>query len=352
MRSDRDQQLRVLLVDDSQVVRTVLARLLGASPDLKVVGEATDGREAVVQAVKLRPDVILMDVAMPDLDGIEATAQIMAQAPTAILVFSSEVRVDGRLVFEAVERGAMDVLAKPESPAAWSVMADQLPKEIRSVARSFAAGERSLAALVEEFELPPPPTAPCPIRYLAIGGSTGGPEALRELLAEMAPEPPMAVLIVQHIAREFEEGLADWLRGDLRLDVRLAREGEYPAPGMIRIGPQGSHLRLEGSGRLHLDRDAAPIRGHRPAADELLRSCATVAGRQAAGVLLSGMGRDGVDGLLALQRAGSVTLVQNRASSVVFGMPQAALEAGAARMALPPRLLAHYLLELCGVEKT
>ncbi len=343
------KRLRILLVDDSQIVRVVLNRILRKAPDIQVVGEAVDGLSAVHQAARLRPDVILMDIAMPRLDGIEATEQIMAEAPTAILVFSSEVRVDDdRLVFEALERGAVDVLAKPESPTAWTDLATQLPEELRAVARSFAEQERLKSGRIES---PPAiPAAPsqlrAPIRYLAVGASTGGPEALRELLAEMAPEPPMAVLVVQHIAREFEQGLVEWLRRDLQLDFRIATEGEYPDPGTVRLAPQGSHLRLEAGGFLHLDRETAPLRGHRPAADELLRSCAVAAGHQAAGILLSGMGRDGVEGLLALKDAGCVTLVQNQATSVVFGMPQAALEARAASVALSPRGLARYLLDL------
>ncbi|MCP4656001.1 MAG: response regulator [bacterium] len=347
MRSDT--RLRILLVDDSQIVRVVLNRILRKAPDIQVVGEAEDGLSAVHLAARLRPDVILMDIAMPRLDGIEATEQIMAEAPTAILVFSSEARVaEGRLVFEALERGAVDVLAKPESPAAWTQLATQLPEQLRVVARSFSQDERHKTGRVE----PPPaiPAAPselrAPIRFLAIGASTGGPEALREFLAEMAPEPPMAILVVQHIAREFEEGLVEWLRRDLQLDFRIATEGEYPQPGAVRLGPQGSHLRLEAGGWLRLDTETAPLRGHRPAADALLRSCAVAAGHQAAGILLSGMGRDGVEGLLALRDAGCVTLVQNRATSVVFGMPQAALEARAASVALSPRGLARYLLDL------
>jgi two-component system chemotaxis response regulator CheB len=350
-----DGALRILLVDDSQVVRAVLRRMLLAAPDLRVVGEAEDGEAAVRQASELRPDVILMDISMPRMDGIEATDRIMATAPTAILVLSSDVRLDGgRTIFEAMERGAMDVLSKPQSPSGWSDLASQLPTEIRTVARSFAAGERPAAVHAGAEVLPPwdPVAEVSPIRYLAVGASTGGPEALREFLGEMAPQPPMTILVVQHIAREFEDGLADWLRGDLRLDVRIATEGEYPRRGAVRIAPQGSHLRLEAGGWLHLDRQTPPFRGHRPAADELLRSCAVTAGRQAAGVLLSGMGTDGVEGLMQLKQAGCTTLVQNRATSVVFGMPQAALDAGATRVALPPQLMARYLLELCGVRKS
>ena len=158
----------------------------------------------------------------------------------------------------------------------------------------------------------------------------------------------MTVLVVQHIAAEFERGLADWLRADLSLDVRLAEDGEVPDRGAVRLAPQGVHLRLEEGGRLSLDPVTPPVSGHRPSADVLLESCAAVSGRLTAGILLSGMGKDGVAGLGKLRQAGSLTLVQDRASSVVYGMPQAALAAGAAELALPPSRLAGFLLRAAG----
>lgn len=345
--------IRVLLVDDSPTVRAVLQRILRRTPDLEVVGEAGDGETGVRLAAELAPDLVLMDLAMPRLDGFEATARIMQQAPTAVMVFSTEVSVDGHRVFEAYSRGARDVLAKPASPQDWTELATTLPERIRNVAQGFADGR-----LADAAELAPRTAAADleadvrarPIHFLAIGASTGGPEALRELLAELAPRPPLAILVVQHIAPEFEQGLADWLRADVRMDVGLARQGERPHPGTVRLAPQGYHLTLEAGHRLRLDADTPPVRGHRPAADLLLTSCARAAGAQTAGVLLSGMGRDGVEGLRKLREAGALTLVQDRASSVVFGMPQAALAAHAAETALPPAALARYLLKACGVR--
>ncbi len=343
----RAEEIRVLLVDDSPTVRAVLRRLLSKAPDMSVVGDAADGRSAVEATQRLRPDVVLMDITMPELDGFEATTQIMEKAPTAILIFSTEARLDGdRTIFEAYERGARSVLAKPDSPSGWTQLATTLPELVRNVAQDFRDGSPASTAPAAE---PEPEADLHPIQVLAVGASTGGPEALRELLAGLAPRPPMAVLVVQHIACEFEEGLADWLRGDLSIDVALARDGERAKPGTIRLAPQGTHLRLEKGGWLRLDQETAPVRSHRPSADVLLSSCAAVAGSKSAGILLSGMGRDGVAGLLEMRRAGGITLVQDRLSSVVHGMPQAALDAGAADLALPPERLAKYVLKSCGV---
>ncbi|HEV3460355.1 MAG TPA: CheB methylesterase domain-containing protein, partial [Thermoanaerobaculia bacterium] len=181
------------------------------------------------------------------------------------------------------------------------------------------------------------------LRWVAIGASTGGPAALRELLEEVPAEPPVSFLVVQHIAAGFEAAMADWLNKELSLDVRLARDAELPRHGAVRLAPAGAHLRLGAGGVLRLDAETPARRGHRPSVDELFLSCAECCPRQSAGVLLTGMGTDGVEGLAALRRAGALTLVQDEATSVVFGMPRVALERGAAERALAPRELARAL---------
>jgi two-component system chemotaxis response regulator CheB len=329
-----DDTVGVLIVDDSKTVRAVLRRLFGAAPGLRVVAEAADGDEAVRAVLDLRPDVVVMDVEMPVLDGFAATERIMSLRPTPIVVLTSRANRDQvRTAFEAMRRGAVELFAKPENTAAWEQLADSLPRAVRAVAKAVPARPRSSEHVRAR---PLPDAVPRALRYVAIGASTGGPGALRELFAAWPPRPPVAALVVQHIASGFETGLADWLATQAPLDVRVASNGERPAPGTVRIAPSGAHLVLEPDGTLRLDQRTPPRGGHRPSVDELFLSCAAAHAPHPAGVLLSGMGSDGAEGLAALHAAGAMTLVQNEATSVVFGMPRAALARGATTVALAP----------------
>ena len=340
--------IRVLLVDDSPSVRAVLRRFFSRTRDIKVVGEAADGEQAVQAVLDLQPQVVVMDLQMPVLDGYEATERIMAVRPTPIVVLSSRAnRNQIQTAFEAMKRGALEVLPKPEDTPSWQHLADSLPETVRTVAEAQAAPRPRPRPRTQRPETPQHlPTAPAELRWVAIGASTGGPAAIRELLEEIPADTPVGILIVQHIASGFELGFADWLNKELPLDVRLAQDGEALRRGTVRLAPGGAHLRLEEGGVLRLDPDTPPRRGHRPSADEMFLSCAAHCPREVAGVLMTGMGSDGVEGLLALRQAGGVTLVQDEASSVVFGMPRVALEKGAADVALPPRDLARTLVRL------
>jgi two-component system, chemotaxis family, protein-glutamate methylesterase/glutaminase len=334
--------IHVLLVDDSPSVRAVLRRFFSRTRDIRVVGEAGDGAQAVQAVIDLQPHVVVMDLQMPVLDGYQATERIMAVRPTPIVVLSSRAnRNQMQTAFEAMRRGALEVLPKPEDTPSWQQLADSLPETVRTVAAARAAPRAARAVRPAALA-----AGPVELRWVAIGASTGGPAAIRELLEEVPADPPVGFLIVQHIASGFELGFADWLNKEFPFDVRLARDGETLRRGAVRLAPGGSHLRLEAGGRLHLDFDTPPRRGHRPSVDETFLSCAASCPREVAAVLMTGMGADGVEGLLALRRAGGVTLVQDEASSVVFGMPRVALERGAADVALPPRALARTLARL------
>jgi two-component system chemotaxis response regulator CheB len=336
--------IRVLLVDDSPSVRAVLRRFFSRTRDIRVVGEAGDGAQAVQAVVELQPHVVVMDLQMPVLDGYAATEQIMAVRPTPIVVLTSRAnRNQMRTAFEAMRRGALEVLPKPEDTASWQQLAESLPATVRTVAGARAAPRSLRPRAVRPSALA---AAPVALRWVAIGASTGGPAAIRELLAEVPSVPPVGFLIVQHIASGFELGFADWLNKEFPFDVRLAKDGELLHPGAVRLAPGGSHLKLEPHGLLRLDSETPPRRGHRPSVDEMFLSCAASCPREVAAVLMTGMGADGVEGLLAMRKAGGVTLVQDEASSVVFGMPRVALERGAADVALPPRALARTLARL------
>jgi two-component system, chemotaxis family, protein-glutamate methylesterase/glutaminase len=337
--------IRVLLVDDSASVRAVLKRFFRKTRDIEVVGEAEDGAQAVQMVIDLQPHVVVMDLQMPVLDGYQATERIMEVRPTPIVVLSSRAnRNQMQTAFEAMRRGALEVLPKPEDTPSWQQLAESLPETVRTV-----SGARTVRrARPRQVKTDPiaTPGAPRELKWVAIGASTGGPAAIRELLDEVPEDAPVGFLIVQHIASGFELGFADWLNKELPFDVRLATEGEVLRRGAVRLAPGGFHLRLERAGVLSLDPHTPPRRGHRPSVDEMFQSCAEHCPHEVAGVLMTGMGSDGVEGLLALRQAGGITLAQDEASSVVFGMPRVALERGAADVALPPRALARALTRL------
>jgi len=335
--------IKVLLVDDSPSVRAVLRRFFSKTPDIQVVGEAGDGEQAVRAVLDAQPHVVVMDIQMPNVDGYAAIERIMGLRPTPIIVLSSRAtRNQMQTAFEAIRRGALEVLPKPEDTPSWQQLAESLPETVRAVADVQA---RPRPRRRPRPEAPPAVAAPQALRWVAIGASTGGPAAIRDFFEEVPADPPVSFLIVQHIASGFELGFADWLNKEFPLDVQLARDGERPRPGAVRLAPGGSHLLLEPGGVLHLDTHTPARRGHRPSVDELFLSCTCCAG-EVAGVIMTGMGADGVEGLLSLRKAGGLTLAQDEASSIVFGMPRVALEKGAAEVALPPRDLARALVRV------
>ena len=254
----------VLVVDDSPSVRAVLRRFFARTRDIRVVGEAADGEQAVQMVIDLQPQVVVMDLQMPVLDGYAATERIMAVRPTPIVVLSSRAnRNQMQTAFEAMRRGALEVLPKPEDTASWQQLAESLPETVRTVALAQTAPRPARRARTAQ----PAPLvkASQELRWVAIGASTGGPAAIRELLDEVPADAPVGFLIVQHIASGFELGFADWLNKELPLDVRLAQDGEALRRGMVRLAPGGSHLLLEAGGVLRLDSDTPARKGHRPA---------------------------------------------------------------------------------------
>lgn len=347
--------VRVLVVDDSATVRAVLRRLFARSPDLEVAGEATNGADAVAAVLAIGPDVVLMDIDMPGMDGFAATERIMALRPTPIVILTSQTTSNGvATAFEAIRRGALEVLAKPTEPAGWDGVALTMPAILHAAAATRLVRPDGVVAVL------PPGRAkaravgagartgdggprPRTLRLVAIGASTGGPQAIHQLLANLPALLPVPILIVQHIAAGFEQGLSEWLAADLHRDVAVARDGEVPPAGSVRIAAPGAHLHLDPGFRIALDSATPPRGGHRPSVDELFASCARAHPRECAGVLLSGMGRDGAEGLLALHRAGGWTFAQDEATSVVFGMPKAAIELGGADLTMAPGDIAHAL---------
>ncbi len=325
--------IRVLVAEDSAVTRALLAGIVSRAAGFELVGAVGDGEAALQAVARLRPAVVTMDLHMPRLDGVEATRRIMRELPTPIVVVTASSNVDGRSTFDAIAAGALSVVARPVGPAdvRYQERRQALLDELR-----LMAGVR----LVRRIDVPsrPPsriasPTSPpaprAPVELIAVGASTGGPAALHRLLGDLPRgfEPP--ILVVQHIAEGFVDGLVRWLQDAAPSPVVVPRDGDRVAPRSVFIAPDGHHLCVEPAGRIRL-RDDAPVDGHRPSATVLFRSVAEAYGPRAMGIVLTGMGRDGADGLLAMRSRGALTLVQDEASCAVFGMPQAALEAGAA----------------------
>ncbi len=335
----------VLLVDDSPTVRAVLRRLLNPPSDLQVVGEATNGQEAVDLVLKLRPHVVLMDVEMPVMDGLEAIQRIMELRPTPILVLTSRANRDRMAIaFEAVRRGALEVLPKPEAPGGWEELAWRLPELLRT-----AAGLPPRRPVLQSPRRASRVT-PRVVEWILLGASTGGPGALRAFLAALPSGVQAPMAVVQHIAPGFEDGLAHWLARESGRDVQVARAKEKPPAGAVRLAPGKSHLRLAVDGSLEVDPETPPRQGHRPSVDVLFESALSLRPAHVVAILFSGMGSDGAYGLLQLKRAGAVTAVQDEASSAVFGMPKQALELGATEVALPPEELARFVAVTCGEE--
>jgi len=341
--------LRIVVVDDSPVLVEALAAAIEEDGDLQVVGRAADGREAVELVERLRPELVTMDVQMPVMGGLDAVERIMARCPTRIVVLTGEPRGrGGELVFEALSRGALEVLAKGPLQEG-SASARSLRERLRLLARvplRARAPRRVLPSIA------PRGGAGAPSAVIGVVASTGGPALLEALLAALPGDFPGALLVVQHIAEGFTPKLVSWLARASALDVRVAvGAGERLERGAVVFAPDGAHLFVDSGLGLHADPSLAQRDGHRPSGTVLLASIARCCGRRGGGVVLTGMGRDGCDGLLELRRAGGWTAAQDAASAAVDGMPGAARAEGAAAEVLTPAELPAALCRVAGLRE-
>lgn len=318
---------RVLVVDDSAVVRSILARQLGEHPRIDVVGTAPDPYVARDKIVQLEPDVITLDVEMPRMDGITFLRKLMARKPMPVVIVSSLTPEGGELALEAMDAGAVEVLAKPGPAYTVGDMSAQLAEKVLAAATA-RLDRRPEAAHADTRRLALTRTTN---KVVAIGASTGGTVALQYVLASMPPDSP-GVVAVLHMPEHFTAAYAARMREMCAIDVREARDGDAVVRGRALIAPGNRHMLLTRSGASYrvIVKDGPPVNRHRPSVDVLFKSVARFAGRNAVGVIMTGMGSDGATGLKAMRDAGASTIAQDEASSVVFGMPKEAISLGAA----------------------
>ncbi len=338
--------IEVLIVDDSPTVRQVLLALLESDPAIRVIGVATTGTEAIQQTVLLHPDLILMDIRMPGMDGFEATKRIMEECPTPIVIVSSLVNEpDMNVTFNAIRAGALDVVEKPvgfthedyQTIRQRLISAVRLMAEVKVIRQRRRAGQTALL-----------PTTALPRRewsVVAMAASTGGPAALNKILCSLPATFPLPILVVQHITPGFLEGLVNWLQVECPLPIQVVRATQVIKAGHVYFAPDGSHMEVQRGGLLVLN-ESARVSHVRPSGTVLFQSVARVYGNAAIGVLLTGMGDDGALGLQQIHKAGGMALVQDAASSVINGMPGAAVALGAATRVLPLDRIAPTLAQL------
>lgn len=333
--------IRVLVVDDSAVVRQVLCRELARLPGIEVVGSAANPYEARERVAELRPDVLTLDVEMPRMDGITFLRKLMEHFPLPVVIVSSLTTKGSRLALEALDAGAVAVIAKPESAFSVESVLVELEQAVRAAAvarvkKRIPSAPRASLALARTSNM-----------ILAIGASTGGTRALEDILTELPPNTP-GIVVVQHMPETFTREFADRLNGLSRLTIREARDGDLVSTGTVLVAPGNRHLVVRRSGASYKValRDAPRVNRHRPSVDVMFESVADHAGANAVGAILTGMGGDGAAGLLAMRRAGARTIAQDEKSCVVFGMPREAILRGAAEHIAPLEKIAGLLLEL------
>lgn len=335
--------IRVLVVDDSAFVRQALSRMLGAAPDVEIVGTAVDGEDGVEKVRELRPDVVTLDVKMPRMGGLEALRRIMAECPTPVLLLSSHTSEGAEVTLRGLELGAMDFVDKSSVQGHMNLL---------GLAEELLAKVRALATVPRERLAEAAPREPAPGRddrqadVVVIGTSTGGPSALQVVIPRLPRGLASTILIVQHMPAGFTRSLADRLDQRSAVPVREAQDGDLIQGGCVLVAPGGLHMKIRrrgGQARVWLDPEPRAAL-HRPSIDVLMASVAKAYGPRSMGVVLTGMGADGVEGLRAIRDAGGRTLAESEETCVIYGMPKAAMEAGVAERTAPLSRVADEIL--------
>ena len=350
------ERIRVLVVDDSALMRKLIPAILARDSSIEVVGTAMDGAFALKKIEELRPDVVTLDLEMPRMDGLEMLRLIMRRAPLPIILFSTHSTKGGYATLKALALGAVDFLAKPKDAAAGHLeeIADQLIAKIKVAKR---AAKRKLPPVTVKEELPKLAKASrpalAPRRVIAVGISTGGPNALQYVLSQIPSDFLSTIVVVQHMPEGFTEMFAKRLDECCALEVQEARSGDLLLAGRVLICPGNRHMmvRRMPRGDMVVLSDGPPVNGHRPSADVLFHSVAQEFSLMSVGVLMTGMGEDGAEGLGAIKAAGGMTIAQSEDTCVVSGMPRAAILKGYANKVIPLEGLGTFLANHYGAEK-
>ncbi len=329
--------IRVLIADDSALVREALKVIIEPDPEIRIIGWAKDGRECVDLAEKLKPDIITMDIHMPVMNGFDATKIIMKKFPTSILVVSSIVKDDLNFTFDALNAGAVDVIEKPKiiSGTALDETGKGIIQRIKKITKVRPRGKAGMAVFANRIEEKQKvPSRTDEERLLIIGTSIGGPATLNFILKTIPSDFPCPIIIVQHIASGFLDGLITWLRQSCRLKIKTGENNENLSKGSIYFAPDHYHLGITKNHKFFFSNDP-PICGHRPSIDFLMTSAASVYKDRCLGIILTGMGRDGAQGLKTIRGKGGLTISQGEENCVIFAMPKAAIDSGAAVKVCP-----------------
>ena len=343
-----------MIVEDSAVIRQLLAHIVSRDPRLELAAAVPSAEEAVAELDRVRPDVISMDIRLPGMDGLEATRRIMAEHPTPIVVIADAVEERGlQISMNALRAGALSVVEKPLGPTreGWEKVADSICTQLYIMSQVPVIRRRPPRLAT----VPTPRTAdvllpPGRPSLVGIAASTGGPPALARVLGSLPAGFPIPILLVQHMGAPFMEGFANWLDGLVAPRVQIAENLVLPRPGNVYVAPGDRHLAVTAGGLMQVS-DAPPVGGQRPAADVLFQSMARTLGRRGMGILLTGMGEDGAQGLAALRNAGGLTLAEDETSAVVYGMPAAAMRLGGVSASLPLDLIGPRLLKAVGTDR-
>lgn len=332
--------IKVLIVDDSALLRSILKEVINNDNNLSVIGEAKNGKEAIEKNILLKPDLITMDISMPIMNGLKATQKIMEDMPTAILILSNE--IDSDISFKALKYGALDVLKKPELTQFNDTQySEQFIKRLMSISKVQLqkVNQKNIQIKEQVFQNRE-------FKILVIGASTGGPMAIKTILKELPANFPMGILVIQHLETGFDSGYASWLNEDSPLNVKLAKDNDLIKPSEVLVAPTDRHLTVINN-RVYLN-NGPKVLNQKPSIDVAFKSVSENFGNSVIGVLLTGMGKDGAEGLLTIKSRSGYTIAQDKDTSTIFGMPKAAIEMDSAVIVLPLDYIPKHITKLAG----